>query len=164
MRLYILLILFTYCSFFNCNSQTSQEDEEKTRTKINMIYDKNSSECSSGVDIVTDFNGKDEFWNICNLENGNRIIQIESHKANTFFQEIYFEKDGELIYALETEKYMPKNKFTQMIWSCEFYANNGKLISLISLGHGKTEDDEWNPEIIFDMYKNRISEIKKMER
>ena len=129
-----------------------------------MIYDKNSSECSSGVDIVTDFNGKDEFWNICNLENGNRIIQIESHKANTFFQEIYFEKDGELIYALETEKYMPKNKFTQMIWSCEFYANNGKLISLISLGHGKTEDDEWNPEIIFDMYKNRISEIKKMER
>ena len=59
---------------------------------------------------------------------------------------------------------MPKNEFTQMIWNCEFYMKKGKLISLMSLRHGKTEDDKWNPDIIFEMYKNRISEMKRMKK
>ena len=51
-----------------------------------------------------------------------------------------------------------------MDWNCEFYIKNGKLIGLISLGHGKTEDDEWNPEIIFQMYKKRIAELSEIKK
>ena len=71
---------------------------------------------------------------------------------------------GELIYAKETQNYMPKNHFTQMAWNCEFYAKNGKLIAIMSLGHGKTEDEEWNPDVIFDMYKNRLTELKRIKK
>jgi len=34
----------------------------------------------------------------------------------------------------------------------------------ISLGQGKTEDENWNPESIIGMYKNRISELNKMKK
>jgi len=128
------------------------------KTVVNN-YEKRTSDLN--IDI-SDFNDKTEFWNICNLKNGNRIIKIESHEKETYYQEIYFEKNGELVYAKETENYIPKNHFTQMSWNCEFYAENGELVALISLGHGKTEDEEWNPDVIFEMYKNRLTELKKI--
>ena len=34
----------------------------------------------------------------------------------------------------------------------------------ISLGHGKTEDENWNPEAIVEMYEKRISELNKMKK
>lgn len=148
----------------NCNAQSQRAEEEKMRSEINEIFYQNISECNAEIDAVSDFNGKSEFWNICDLKNGNRIIKIESHNADTFYQEIYFENNGNLIYAKETENYMPKNHFTQMAWNCEFYIQNGELITLVSLGHGKTEDDEWNPDVIFDMYKNRIAELNKIKK
>ena len=159
-----LLTLIVMIGILSCNAQSQREKEEKIRSEINLNFDKNMSECNSEIDAVSDFNGKSEFWNICDLKNGNRIIKIESHKGDTFYQEIYFENNGDLIYAKETENYMPKNHFTQMYWNCEFYAQNGELIALISLGHGKTEDDEWSPEVIFEMYKNRIVELKKIKK
>ena len=148
----------------SCYAQTQREKEEKIRSEINTEFDQNSSNCSNGIDAVSDFNNKTEFWNICNLKNGNRIITIESHEKETYFQEIYFEKNGKLVYAKETENYMPKNHFTQMGWNSEFYAENAELISLISLGHGKTENDEWNPNVIFEMYKNRLTELKRIKK
>ena len=108
---------------------------------------------------------------------GNSIVSGEASNLGKFTRKgktiyrmrfgglrIYFEKNGELIYAKETQNYMPKNHFTQMAWNCEFYAKNGKLIAIMSLGHGKTEDEEWNPDVIFDMYKNRLTELKRIKK
>ena len=159
-----LLTLILTFGILSCNAQSQREKEEKIRSEINANFDQNMSECNAGIDAVTDFNGKTEFWNICDLKNGKRIITIESHKKDTYYQEIYFEKNGNLIYAKETENYMPKNHFTQMSWNCEFYAKNGELIALMSLGHGKTEDEEWNPDVIFKMYKNRLTELKRIKK
>ncbi|WP_299114656.1 hypothetical protein [uncultured Winogradskyella sp.] len=148
----------------SCNAQNQSSKEEKIRKEVNNEFDKNLSKCSMEVDVVTDFNGKREFWRVCNLKDNYRIIKIESHIKDTYYQEIYFEKKRDLIYAKETENYMPKNQFTQMAWNCEFYTKKGELITLISLGHGKTEDDEWNPEIIFEMYKSRLEELEKIKK
>lgn len=155
----ILLIGFT-----SCNAQSQKENEEKLRLKINTELDKNISECSFEINAITNFNGNIEFWSICNLLNDNRIFKVEFYRKDTYYQEIYFENNGNLIYAKETENYIPKNHFTQMNWNCEFYVKNGKLVSLISLGHGKSEDEEWNPEIIFEMYNKRLLELKKIEK
>ena len=160
----VLLTFILTLGILSCNAQSQREKEEKIRSEINAEFDQNSSNCSGGIDAVSDFNKKTEFWSICNLKNGNRIIKIESHEKETYYQEIYFEKNGELVYAKETENYMPKNHFTQMSWNCEFYAKNGELIALISLGHGKTEDEEWNPDVIFEMYKNRLTELKRIKK
>ena len=49
-----------------------------------------------------------EFWSICELKNGNRILEIKSHNGGVFYKEIYFESNGDLIYAKEIENFMPK--------------------------------------------------------
>ncbi|MBA6157362.1 hypothetical protein H3Z83_12665 [Tenacibaculum sp. S7007] len=138
------------------------EKEEILREEINTQYLAELSKCFQNINAVTDFNGKKEFWRICKTDSGKRIIQIDSHEETALYEEVYFEQNGELIYAEESIKYIPINHFVLQLWTCQFYAEKGKLVSLISLGHGKTEDDEWNPEIIFEMYKNRIAELKKI--
>ncbi len=145
------------------DSETELEKEEKLRSEINDQYLAELSKCSQNVNAVTDFNGKTEYWRICETDNGKRIIQIDSHEETVLYEEVYYEQNGELIYAEESIKYMPINHYTLQPWTCQFYAENGKLVSLMSLGHGKTEDDEWNPEIIFEMHKNRIAELNKIE-
>ena len=143
---------------------TEFEKEGKLREGINAQYLIELSKCSQNINAVTDFNGKKEFWRICKTDNGKRIIQINSHEETTLFEEVYYEQNGELIYAEESIKYMPVNHYVLQPWTCQFYAEKGKLISLMSLGHGKTEDDQWNPEIIFEMHKKRIMELTKIEK
>lgn len=143
---------------------TELQKEEKIRTEINKLFLEESSNYPQRTDAVTDFNGKTEFWRICKTDSGNRIIRIESHEKNELYEEVYFEKNGDLIYAEESIKYMPINHYVVQPWICQFYAEQGKLISLMSLGHGKTEDEEWNPEVIFDMYKKRITELNKIAK
>jgi predicted metal-binding protein len=138
------------------------EIEEKLREEINTQYLSELSKCSQSINAVTDFNGKTEFWRICKTDNGKRIIQINSHEETALYEEVYFEQNGELVYAEESINYMPINHFVLQPWTCQFYAEKGKLVSLMSLGHGKTENDEWNPEIIFEMYKSRIAELNKI--
>ena len=175
---FIILISLTACESKKSNSTeknvakseieeqnielTEREKEEKLREQINTEYLAELSKCSQNINAVTDFNGKTEFWRICETDNGKRIIQIDSHEKTDFYEEVYYEQNGELIYAEESIKYMPINHYALQPWTCQFYAEKGKLISLMSLGHGKTESDEWNPEIIFEMYKNRITELNKI--
>ena len=87
-----LLTLILTFGILSCNAQSQREKEEKIRAEINTEFEQISSNCSGAIDAVSDFNDKTEFWNICNLKNGNRIITIESHEKETYYQEIYFEK------------------------------------------------------------------------
>ena len=175
---FIILISLTACESKKSNSTeknvakseieeqnielTEREKEEKLREQINTEYLAELSKCSQNINAVTDFNGKTEFWRIYETDNGKRIIQIDSHEKTDLYEEVYYEQNGELIYAEESIKYMPINHYVLQPWTCQFYAEKGKLISLMSLGHGKTERDEWNPEIIFEMFKNRITELNKI--
>ncbi|NHN24600.1 hypothetical protein FIA58_002830 [Flavobacterium jejuense] len=160
---YLLSTLLFFLAFFSSNAQTQKEKEEKIRSVINLDFHQNASKCSFNVNAVTDINNKKEFWSICQLKNGNRILKIQSYEKEIYFEEIYFEKKGSLMYVKETENYVPKNHFNQMSWNCEYYTKNGELLTLISLGHGKTEDENWNPDYIFDRYKRRLSELKKIK-
>ncbi|WP_298516124.1 hypothetical protein [uncultured Kordia sp.] len=143
---------------------TEREKEEKLRTKINSDYIAELSKCSQNTNAVTNFNGKTEFWEICETDQGKRILKIESHKKTELYEEVYYEQNGELIYAEESIKYMPINHHVLQTWTCQFYIEKGKLVSLMSLGHGKTENENWNPEIIFEMYKKRIIELNKIAK
>ncbi len=157
MRRIMLLICISIVGFAMAQSS---KGERELRTEINILFQANQKECSiQQKNAVTNADAKTEFWKVCNLENGNRIIQIESHSGQTFYQEIYFEKEGQLCYAKETENFMPLNSFTQVAWNCEFYFEKGELATYISLGHGKTENDEWNPESIIVMYQERLKEF-----
>jgi hypothetical protein len=162
------VLAITIC-ILSINISLAQDNgfqEDYFREKVNLELYANFSKCHlSTIEYgVSEFNGKTEFWSICKLENGNRIIRIESYENQTFFQEVYFELNGKLRYAKETENYNPKNGFAEMKWNCQFFFENDKLMTNISLGHGKTEDENWNPESIIGMYKKRISELEKMNK
>ncbi|WP_299439952.1 hypothetical protein [uncultured Aquimarina sp.] len=159
-----LITFFILCAINNGFSQNPKHVEQKIRDSINNEFVKNYGNCSFiSKNGVTNFNGKTEFWKICELQNENRIIQIESHSESTYFQEIYFEKKGKLLYAKETQNYTPINSFEQIRWNCEFYVQNNKVITIMSHGHGKTEDEEWNENMIIEMYTKRIAEIEKIQ-
>ncbi len=85
-----------------------------------------------------------------------KTYKIESYDSHTFYQEIYYTEKGVLIFAKETELYISKNDTIQ--WNCEYFFENGKLVDLISLGHAKTENENWNPELIIKKWQKRLSE------
>ncbi len=158
------LTLLLILSMGITHAQTHREKEEKIRSEVKELFENKQANCYDQVDAITDTHGKTEFWNICTLENGYRILKIESYKEDTYYQEIYFEKNHALVYAKETENYIPKNHFLQIPWNCEFYTKDEKLLTYISHGHGKTETDTWNPDVIFDMYRQRISELERIKK
>jgi len=146
-----MFILFA----ISMEAQTS-ENEKEIRLKINTTFQNNHQKCILQIkDAVTDNNGKIEFWKLCDLENGNRIIQIESHAAETFYQETYFEENGQLVYAKETENYMPLNSFTLIPWNCKFYFENGKLATYIS-NISKTDSVSYSLKL-FSYFKDKFS-------
>lgn len=68
-------------------------------------------------------------------------------------KEFYFEKLKGIIYAAETET----NYFggDSVIWIGRFYFDKSKLADYITIGHGKSETDEWEPEkdVLVSYYK-----------
>ncbi|VAX36670.1 hypothetical protein MNBD_UNCLBAC01-1444 [hydrothermal vent metagenome] len=143
---------------------TEIEKEEFYRKKINTEFEKEFSECRYSKNGISNLNGKAEFWKLCEFENGKQIMEIKSHKGVVYYEEIYYSKNGKLIYAEETENYMPKNSFTQMTWKCQFYIKKDSLYTLISLGMGKSEDENWNPDVILSMFKKRMKELDVLQK
>jgi hypothetical protein len=76
-----------------------------------------------------------------------RISRQFRHKKDTI-QQIFYLKKGELILAREIiiAYYTENNKTDSITWAGDFYFSKGKLIDHITLGHGKSEMDNWNPE------------------
>ncbi len=165
MKMHLIVFFFFFSTTIPHGfSQEMVFHESNFKDKVRKEFNSNFSRCipSKIGNGISAFHNKTEIWSVCNLENGNRIIKIESHNNDTFYQEIYFEANGKLRYAKETKNYMPKNTFSQISWNVEYFFENGKMADLISLGHGKTEDPNWNPDTILKMYKSRIEELKKM--
>jgi len=161
-----LLSILLLGLFFNVHSQyrLDSDVEKKQRESIYNAFESRKKECSYSVDAVTNFNEKKEFWNICNLLNQDRIIQIQSHHNSVYYKEIYFEKNGKLVYAEESEQGIPDNHYVQITWKCQYYAEDGKIVSHMSLGHGKTEFENWEAESIFDLYRKRLAEFNKIKK
>lgn len=158
---YLLALYLTIFSVPFCIGQV--QNEAAIRSSINEIFKKNRDQCDCEIDAVTNFNGKVEYWRICELEGKNRIFSIESYDKDDYFREVYFEEDEQLVYAIEEVKYIPLNHVVEMIWKCEFYTKKEKVLNYISLGHGKTEYEDWKPKVIFEMYERRLSELAKIK-
>ncbi len=95
-----------------------------------------------------------------------KIRRQFSHKSDTI-QQMFYLKNGGLIYANETiTSYFTENgKTDSIIWKGDFYFENAKLIDHVTLGHGKSEIETWNPEqdmlTAFSESKRDIARYKK---
>lgn len=148
----------------SCRAQNRYQEEEKNRLKIRTEFSKSLLACNFKVNAVTKSNGRVEFWSICNVSGDKRIIKIAFYERDTYYEEIYFDKKGMLVYAKEAENYIPENSHIQKVWNCEFFIENRNILTLMSLGHGKTENDEWEPEEIFEMYKRRLIQLEQLKQ
>ncbi len=112
---------------------------------------------------ISTLNRKKELWKVYSLDNDKQILEIESYNNGMYYREIYYSKNDNLIYAKDIDRSIPNNSFEISLWECEFFFKNSKLYSEESLGHGKTERDDWNPNVIFRMYEKRKIELNRLK-
>lgn len=88
-----------------------------------------------------------EKWIYFDNKRLSRII-IDYLIDSTAYTEKYYFKDKALIYAYECEIFFfPSVGIAQGTkWAGDFYFSNGKLVDHVTLGHGKSETDDWDPE------------------
>ncbi len=102
----------------------------------------------------------DNHWEICQSDTKTKIFRITHAKRDTKYTELYFVSNGTLVYALEREAGIK----SESIWDVKYRITNGKHAQVISsLGHGKTENDNWDPNSILGMYKKRMEELKSIK-
>ena len=103
------------------------------------------------------------------VETSRGLIKISrqfSSKNDSVEQQFYL-KNGKLIYAHEiiTSYFTVNNQKDSIGWSGRFYFSQNKLIDYITLGHGKSEMETWNPEedmlTAFNESKRDIARFKK---
>jgi len=101
--------------------------------------------------------------------NANGYIRISrqfSYKNDSIRQTFYLKK-SQLIFATELiiSYYTENNKKDSISWNGDFYFSNGKLIDHITLGHGKSETDTWNPEQdMLDAFNDSIKDIARHKK
>ena len=84
-------------------------------------------------------------------------IMITYTIDSTDYTEKYYLKDGFLIYAYE-------GIYEYSAWSGGFYFSKGKLIDHVTLGHGKSETDDWDPEKeILQRFEKRKKELASLK-
>jgi hypothetical protein len=76
------------------------------------------------------------------------IVKIKhSYKAGpkTIERQFYnMNKSWGLIYSTERESWYYESDSS--VWAAKYFFRLGKLIDMVTIGHGKSETDDWNPE------------------
>ena len=148
-------------SFAIARAQSSLEELKAPIQDLKEVY---FNTINSDIDAATDFNGYQEFWMVDSLDIHTQAIKILSYREEKLYTELYFVQYGKIIYALEEVKYIPINQDTQSIWRCEYYIKDERVVDYTSLGSGKTEDDQWNPEDIIIQFSERKAEFKQIRK
>ncbi len=164
LTIWFFAINMTYAQGKNNTDFNLAEHKSKSsyRDVVRLLFRKEYSKAYPEYGIST-LNGKKELWKISSLDNGKQIWVIESYDDGVFYREVYYSKNGALLYAVDSDRYIKDNSIQNNIWECEFFIKNEKIYSEISLGYGKTERDDWDPNIIFKMFEKRKKELKLLK-
>lgn len=160
MRKTVSLLIILMCFYYSKAQERNQKQLKELREIVNQI----SIAHVKSVQAVTEFDGKIEYWSFGYLGDSIRSYEVWSYQNEYLFSEYYVEQNGQLIHAIEEEKFVPINHFPQSIWNCVLFIDKGKIINLSSLGHGKTEDNDWSPEEIIEHFvvrKKQYTQIKE---
>jgi hypothetical protein len=119
-------------------------------------------------------NSKKDFSVKTKNKNGENIIENFSYSINNgkvevlkvnfqdgilFFEEEFFIRNGEPVFAYEKETATKDDEVIHE-WSGEYYFEDGKIFDIETLGHGKSETDDWEPEKeIPKLYRKRIKQL-----
>jgi len=135
--------------------------------KIVDTIDKMSETQSKTFTIQKRLNNKSfiENWQYYENRQFSRII-IDYKIDSIAYSEKYYFNGGSFIYAYEAKTmYFPSlGSNAYQGWSGGFYFLRGKLIDHTTLGHGKSESDDWDPEKeILQRLKKRNKELESLK-
>jgi len=142
-------------------AQQTLADAKASILTVRELY---FSKINQDIDAVTDFNGYPEFWAIDQMDTYTQALRISRYHQGQLYTELYIVKNKKPIYAIEEIKAMRFNNYTQSVWRCEYFIKDDKVIDYISLGHGKTEDDAWEPGSILNQFDKRKDELEKIRK
>jgi len=101
-----------------------------------------------------------EYWKVHELDKHTSAWSISKQSDGMHYIEIYIIKNSELIYAFEEIQYHPFGSDESSIWRCEYFIFDERVFDYVSLGHGKTEEDDWDSDYIIIKFKNREVEFQ----
>jgi len=140
-----------------CFSQQKRPDTSSINEIVRTIDKLSKTNSRSFINTKVIKNKKvKETWQHFDNKQLARIIMNYTIDPAAYTEGYYF-KDGFLIYGYEGIV-----EYTG--WSGEFYFSNGKLIDHVTLGHGKSESDNWDPEKeILQRLEKRKKELASLE-
>jgi hypothetical protein len=87
------------------------------------------------------------------------VLKVNFQDGILFFEEEFFIRNGEPVFAYEKETATKDGEVIHE-WSGEYYFEDGKIFDIETLGHGKSETDDWEPEKeIPKLYRKRIKQL-----
>jgi hypothetical protein len=94
------------------------------------------------------------------------IVKIVRYfgRNNDSTTQIFYLKNNRLIYSKESilSYSFVNNQRDSMIWVGTYYFWKGKMIDMVTLGHGKSETETWDPELeVLANYKNAKNDIAR---
>lgn len=151
----VSLVILTLCIASTCSAQKTGFNRLVTDSVVRTI-----DASTTKTEKFRWLFGSYEFQTVNG--NINKITHKEKAGPSQIIQ-VYYLANNKLIYAEENDNiYFEKD--TSM-WKGWYYFENNQLVDYVTLGHGKSETDEWNPEKdVLAAYNKAIARIKEYQK
>jgi hypothetical protein len=151
MKIYLLILAFLLPGF-----SIGQSLNQLKNTIDSFVISTNSNDSLKQIDFFIKTKKKpfkNVFYTYSQRNDSILKISRKFKLSNDSIQQIFYCLNHRFVYSIEKIISYSGNDSTE--WSGSFYFLNGKLIDLITLGHGKTENEAWDLEknILLDLHE-----------
>jgi hypothetical protein len=159
MRLILLFITSLYVN--NCLAQHTPKTKQRIDALVNAVDNNKNAKRSS----FTKLDNKKllQYTYIADTANV-LMIRCNFGEHNDSIEQVFYFYKNKLIYSTESIiSYYKTGAITDSTgWGGTYYFSNNKLIDIVTLGHGKSETDTWDPEkeVLINCNQARIDVIK----
>ncbi len=168
MKLKIFFFLFILVFGLGFSQSKTDLIEVENINKYSEIINKDSKITKYQFQVK----GKNKTIHYQYEKKGNEIVKISREwKQNSnnwweLYNDYFLLKNGEKVLASQSITYTNMSDAEDIIgWSVRFWIHNNKVINSTSLGHGKTEMDDWDYELeLKDNFNYMLKTVKNYDK
>ena len=165
-KLFLILNILLFGIVFAQSKAESLEIENINKYSETIDKDSNVTEYQFEV------KNKNKIVQYQYSKKGNKIVKISREwKENNgnyidTYTDFFLLKNAEKVYANQSIVFKNRSDEEDMGgWSCTFWIHKNKVIHMTSLGHGKTETDDWDYEKeLKENFNYMIEKVRKMDK
>ena len=143
-RSFLFAFIFFFIHFKGNSQKVVRENIRALVEKTDSLY---RNKCKAFSKLKKDVAGIPftEAWEYFKSSSLYYFSVKYSIDSTDYNEEYYFDKE-QLIFSAEKELYHFPSSKDSIGWSALYYFYHNTLIDYETLGHGKSEMDDWNPE------------------